>query len=138
MLNTYHDAVSGWLILASFFYWTKHSSAALCILRYALLKCSPEKLCLGTYLSASQNELIQLDFFRKMTTVQLLTFTLLERVTFQNPIYIQSELEMEGVKSESIVPLVDFARLLLFLCYYHLNNTSQCQDSLLDLQLTVE
>ncbi|VDI61361.1 Hypothetical predicted protein [Mytilus galloprovincialis] len=43
--NVYHDAVSGWLMVASIFYKTKQYSKALYIIRYSISKCTPEKLC---------------------------------------------------------------------------------------------
>ena len=42
--NIHHDAVSGWLMLASFYYKMKQYNTALYIISYALSKCTPEKV----------------------------------------------------------------------------------------------
>jgi hypothetical protein len=42
--NIHHDAVSGWLMLASFYYKMKQHNTALYIISYALSKCTPEKV----------------------------------------------------------------------------------------------
>lgn len=42
--NIYHDAISGWLMLASLFYQTKQYSKALHLVRYTLSKFTREKL----------------------------------------------------------------------------------------------
>lgn len=41
LLKTRNDAVSGWLMLASFFYRRKQYNTALCIIQYSLSKCIP-------------------------------------------------------------------------------------------------
>ncbi|XP_071126576.1 uncharacterized protein [Mytilus edulis] len=140
MLNTNHDAVSGWLMLPSFFYKTNQYSVAITILQYSLLKCSPDKLCLGSRLTSSQEDLLNLDFFKKMKTVRLLKFMLLERVFFHNSVFIPRELELtmtEG-KSVKLIPPVVFAHFLRFLSHFRLKNSRQCQGSFRDLQLTVK
>ena len=42
--NIHHDAVSGWLMLASIYYQMKQYNTALYIISYALSKCTPEKV----------------------------------------------------------------------------------------------
>jgi len=41
--NIHHDAVSGWLMLASFYYQMKQYNTVLYIIYYALSKCTPEQ-----------------------------------------------------------------------------------------------
>ena len=43
--NIHHDAVSGWLMLASFYYKMKQYNTAPYIISYALSKCTPVKAC---------------------------------------------------------------------------------------------
>ena len=45
--NIHHDAVSGWLMLASFYYQMKQYDTVLYIIYYALSKCTPEKSILS-------------------------------------------------------------------------------------------
>lgn len=42
--NIHHDAVSGWLMLASFFYGRHQYQKALKVIRYSLSKCTLEKM----------------------------------------------------------------------------------------------
>lgn len=141
LLRTCHDVVSGWLLPASFFYTTKEYKICIDILQYCLFKCTPEKLYRGMNVSHIQKELFNLQVFRNMATVQLLKFIHLEdMVLVSNSVLMPAEFQFEGYNSECIrrVPPVVYAHFLLFLCHYHLNNTRQYQDSLLDLQLTIE
>jgi hypothetical protein len=56
--NVHHDAVSGWLKLASFYYQMKQYNTALYIISYALSKCTPEKVYYQKNLTDWQYELI--------------------------------------------------------------------------------
>ncbi|XP_052076787.1 uncharacterized protein LOC127714792 [Mytilus californianus] len=139
LLGTRHDAVSGWLLLASFFYRTNEYKKAVDILQYCLLKCTPEKLCERMNLSHIHKELFNLHFFRKMTIVQLLKFLHLDHVIFSsNSVLVPDEIRIEGEHNERFISPVVFTHFLRFLCHYHLNNTKQCRDFLQDLQLTIE
>ncbi|CAC5364323.1 unnamed protein product [Mytilus coruscus] len=51
LMNTNHDTVSGWLMLASYFYKKKQYEKSLIIILYALSKCTLEKLFRDTELS---------------------------------------------------------------------------------------
>ena len=42
LYNIHHDTVSGWLMLASFYYHMKHYNTALKIVSYAVSKCTPD------------------------------------------------------------------------------------------------
>jgi hypothetical protein len=61
--------VSGWLMLASFYYQMKQYKTALYIIYYALSKCTQEKVCCQDKLSDWQYDLI------KTRTVQSLGIT---------------------------------------------------------------
>lgn len=43
--NIHHDPVSGWLMLASFFYKTHQYDISIELISYALSKCTMEKIC---------------------------------------------------------------------------------------------
>ncbi|XP_052077025.1 uncharacterized protein LOC127715047 [Mytilus californianus] len=135
LLNTPHDAVSGWLLLASFFYRRKQYNTALYIIQYSLLKCSPEKLQKFMQLTDIHYELFDLHLFRNMTIVQLWKFLLLGLVSIKSSELQPDELQM--VKHNFFPPIV-YAHFIHFLCHYHLQNGRQCYDSLRDLQLTIE
>jgi hypothetical protein len=50
---------------------------------------------------------------------------------------IPEELELEVADSLHWLPPVVYSYFLRFLCHYHLNNVSQCNSALTDLQLTI-
>ncbi|XP_052077026.1 uncharacterized protein LOC127715048 isoform X2 [Mytilus californianus] len=74
LLNTHHDAVSGWLMLSLYFYKRKQYNTALYIIQYSLSKCSPEKLHQFMQYSDIHHELFNLHVFRNMHIVQLWNF----------------------------------------------------------------
>ncbi|CAC5424861.1 unnamed protein product [Mytilus coruscus] len=67
LMGTNHDAVCGWMKLASYFYRNDMYETAIYILQYSLLKCSPKKLYIGTNLSHINYEIFHLDLFIRMT-----------------------------------------------------------------------
>jgi len=74
--NIHHDAVSGWLMLASFYYQMKQYDTSLYIIYYAVSKCTPEKVYHQENLTDWQYELV------KTRTVQI--------CCLHRPIYIDS------------------------------------------------
>ncbi|CAC5426237.1 unnamed protein product [Mytilus coruscus] len=134
--NKHHDVVSGWLMLATLFYGIKQYYIALDILQYSLFKCSPEKLYQGVTVSNTQHELFNLDVFKNMTIAQLCKFMLLNVIDLVSIKPQEIPFEGEG-RIYSFPPLV-YTHFLLFLCHYHLKNTSKYLDSLRDLQITIE
>ncbi|XP_052078057.1 uncharacterized protein LOC127715997 isoform X1 [Mytilus californianus] len=139
LLNTREDAVSGWLMLASFFYKTKQFQIALDILQYSLLKCSPEKIYNDFDVSNIHNEIYRLNLFMQMSIVQLTKLLLVNEVLFiENSLFTPNELLIGKNTTGFQIPPVVYAHSLRFLCHYQLNNICQCQHSLKDLQLTIE
>ncbi|CAC5387580.1 unnamed protein product [Mytilus coruscus] len=137
--NVHHDAVSGWLILASFFYKTKRYNLALVILQYSLSKCTVEKFRPFMKLSQIHYELFELKLFRKMNIVQIWKFLLLDNVHFwESSTLMPDELQIKGKTAEYIRAPVVYAYFLRFLCHYHLNNTIPRCDSLRCLKLSIE
>ncbi|XP_052077031.1 uncharacterized protein LOC127715051 [Mytilus californianus] len=133
LFNTRHDAVSGWLMLASFFYKRKQYNTALHILQYSLLKCSPEKLHQFMQFSDIHYELFNLHLFSNMACVQVCKYLLLGFVFIKN--LQPDELHM---LEEYFLPPTVYAHFLRLLCYYNLKNSRQCWNSLCDLQLAIE
>ncbi|CAC5409026.1 unnamed protein product [Mytilus coruscus] len=82
--NIYHDSVTGWLKLASFFYKTKQFKIALAITRYSLLKCTPEKLYPHMKKSGFPHDLLNIHIFRKnefCSTVEIFAGRLLSDIS---------------------------------------------------------
>ncbi|CAC5364321.1 unnamed protein product [Mytilus coruscus] len=135
LMSINHDIVSGWLMLASFFYKANQYKKSLIISSYALAKCTLEKLFRGTELSVIQRFTVKRDEIRKQGVVHSLKFILVDFVLFATSTLIPMELLIEGNSFE--LPPVLCAHFLSFVSHYHLHNVRECQSSLLDLQLTI-
>ena len=136
--NIHHDAVSGWLMFASFYYKMKQYNTALYIISYALSKCTPEKVCYQENLTDWQYELI------KTRTVQSLGITNILKLVHVNVVkftsqstLIPEELKLEVVNGNHMLPPVVYSHFLLFLCHFHLSNVNQYYYILRDLQHTI-
>ncbi|XP_063414368.1 uncharacterized protein LOC134696470 [Mytilus trossulus] len=135
LMSTNHDSVSGWLMLASFFYKGNQYKKSLILILYALSKCTLDKLIRGTELTAMQRLLVKWHLIYKQRVVRSLKFMLVDHVNFATSAFIPMELLI--VESGFVIPPVVYAHFLSFLCHYHLNNVRECQISLRDLQLTI-
>ncbi|CAC5387575.1 unnamed protein product [Mytilus coruscus] len=139
LMNLGHDAISGWLLLASFFFKTKQYNSAIYILQYPLSKCTSDKMQPLQKLSPTLKRLLNLNVIRKMTLVKLWKNLLINEVLFlKNSTLIPDVLKFEVESNDFQIPAVVYIHFLLFLCHYHLNNTMQCDASIRDLQLTIE
>ncbi|VDH91186.1 Hypothetical predicted protein [Mytilus galloprovincialis] len=133
--NIYHDAVSGWLMLASFFYESKQYSKALHIIAYSISKCSPEKLQFFMDMSDIHYQTLKLKLFQNISIVQLWKIMLIDRMKFvHNSWLIPKELQMEVENRGYQIPSIVYGYFLKLLCHYQLNNARQCQDCLHTLQ----
>ncbi|VDI33854.1 Hypothetical predicted protein [Mytilus galloprovincialis] len=135
LMSINHDIVSGWMMIASFFYKANQYQKSLMISSYALSKCTLEKSFRGTELSVIQRFAIKRDEIRKQGVVHSLKFILVDFVLFTTSTLIPMELLIEGKSFE--LPPVFCAHFLSFLSHYHMQNVKECQSSLLDLQLTI-
>ncbi|XP_071126632.1 uncharacterized protein [Mytilus edulis] len=133
--NIYHDAVSGWLMLASFFYKSKQYSKALHIIAYSISKCSPEKLQIFMDMSDIHYQTLKLKLFQNISIVQLWKIMLIHYMKFlQNSWLIPNELQMEVENGAYRISSIVYGYFLKLLCHYQLNNARQCQDCLHTLQ----
>ena len=136
--NIHHDAVSGWLMFASFYYKMKQYNTALYIISYALSKCTPEKVCYQENLTDWQYELIKTRTVQSLGITNILKLLRVRFVRFaMQSTLIPEELELEVVNDLCILSPVVYSHFLLFLCHFHLNNVNQFNNSLRDLQLTI-
>ncbi|XP_071147375.1 uncharacterized protein [Mytilus edulis] len=136
LTNIYHDAVSGWLMIASFFYKTKQYRKALHIIRYSLSKCTFDKLFFGMTLSEINYQSLKLLSFNKTSIAYLLKILFVDHILFNiDSTLTPEELLMEGWIGKYTIPSTAYAYFLSVLCHYHLNNLRQCQDSIQYLKL---
>lgn len=139
LLSTNHDAVTGWLMLASLFYKKKQYNQALYILSYSLSKCTSEKLYIKTRLSDVQREVLRSPTFVKLGMIRMLRILLISCVLF-HPIssLIPHDFKLFGLDMPRSLPPVAFLHFLTFLCHYHQHNVRNYQESLGYLRLTIE
>ncbi|XP_076071843.1 uncharacterized protein LOC143043413 [Mytilus galloprovincialis] len=137
--NIYHDSVSGWLMLASFFYKVKQYNNALHIIAYSISKCTSEKVCRFMDMSGSHYRFSDLQLFQKTSIVQLWKMMLIDYLKFtRNSRLIPNELQMEVEHRVYRISSIVYAYFLKILCHYHLNNVRQCQDCLRTLQIIID
>ncbi|CAC5414301.1 unnamed protein product [Mytilus coruscus] len=142
LLGLSTDAVSGWLLLASFFYVHKKYSTSLKIIDHALSKCTDEKIYFqprNCPFSQIQESVLKLMKREKL-------YTVLKTLTVQNIIFdwqsfvIPPELQLDvtwngkGVVSYAPIP---FAYFLKFLCHYNLHEEFLCKHWLRKLMSSV-
>ncbi|XP_071145514.1 uncharacterized protein [Mytilus edulis] len=138
LTNVYHDAVSGWLMVASLFYKTKQYRKALHIIRYSISKCTPDKLFFGMSLSDIHFQSIKLLSFNKKSVGYLFKILFVDHIQLKvNSTLTPDELLMEGRNQMYFIPSTAYAYFLSILCHYHLNNVRQCQDSIKGLKLVI-
>jgi hypothetical protein len=93
--NIHHDAVSGWLMLALFYYKMKQYNTARYIISYALSKCTPEKACYQTNWSEYQYELIKTSTIQSLGITNILNLLRVSCVAFTpHSTFIPEELEL--------------------------------------------
>ncbi|CAC5380209.1 unnamed protein product [Mytilus coruscus] len=137
--NIYHDAVSGWLMLASFFYKTKQYAKSLSIIKYSISKCTFEKLFVSIDMSDIHHQLLKLKSLQKKSIVQLWKLFFVDHIRFNDySVLIPDELLKEVDDRQIAIPSTAYAYFLNFLCHYHLNNVRQYQDTLQELQLVID
>ncbi|XP_063410350.1 uncharacterized protein LOC134693451 [Mytilus trossulus] len=136
-----HDAVSGWMMLATLFYKHRQYKKALCVLLYSLTKCTTKKLGFGANISNEHRELFRYNTFRKLGIIRTLRILFLRPIDFfDKPNSILDELKIndKDFNQRTVIPPVTYIHLLTFLCHYCLNNIRNYQESLGDIRLTIE
>jgi hypothetical protein len=139
--GTKTDAVSGWLLYASFYYVLGQYNTTLNIVDHVLSRCTPNMLmlCLANYTTES------IKYYKQ--NVGCSTITLNEKIrlaTLGNVCYVKQsplmprELQPEVQDDNCSVPPVVMSHCLRFLCYHHLHNIANRQQSLRDLYLTIK
>ncbi|XP_071128161.1 uncharacterized protein [Mytilus edulis] len=137
--NIYHDAVSGWLMIASFFYKIKQYGKALRIIMYTLSKCTFERQFPSMKMSEIHHLLNKLKPFKKKSIVHLWKFVFIDSIIFErNSMLIPFELQIEVDQKRFFIPSLVYACFLHCLCHYQLNNVRQCHYTIKYLQLVIK
>ncbi|XP_071141825.1 uncharacterized protein [Mytilus edulis] len=133
------DAVSGWLLYASFYYVTGQYNVTLKLTDYVLSRCSAAVI-ITRFANYSE---VDMNNYGKLVHSTMTLNDKMRMTTVSNVMYakqsslIPMELELEvEVRSMDIPPTV-MSNCLRFLCYHHIGDISNRQQALRDLYLTV-
>ncbi|CAC5426016.1 unnamed protein product [Mytilus coruscus] len=138
------DAVSGWLLYASFYYVTGQFNVTLRLTDYILSRCSPDMLYIEAAYGCEMCE-VHTNGYRQnvhstMTLNDRIKMATVNAVQYcQHSSLIPEELQME-VKERRLITFTPFimAHCLRFLSYHHLDDIFNRQRALRNLYLKVK
>jgi hypothetical protein len=139
--GTKSDAVTGWLLYASFYYALRQYNTTLKIIDHVLSRCTPDMILMG------KSNYTTDDILHYKQNVGCSNSTLSEKMrlaTVNNVWYVtKSTLIPRDLKPEVLdvpfrVPPVVMSHCLRVLCYHHLYNIVNREHALRDLLLTIE
>ena len=139
--GTKSDAVSGWLLYASFYYVLGQYNTALSIIDHVLSRCKPDMIELGilNYTTDKIKYYKQNVGFSNITLSEKMRLETINSVWYvKQSTLIPHELKLEVQDLYFEVPPVVMSLCLRFLCYRHLYNIVNRQQSLRDLYLTIK
>jgi hypothetical protein len=138
--GTKSDAVTGWLLYASFYYVLGQYNTTLKIIDHVLSHCTPDMITLHMTNYTTDN----IKYYKQ--NVGCSNITLNEKIrlaTIKHVWYVKQstliphELELEVQDGKFSVSPVVMSHCLRFLCYHHLYNIVNRQQSLRDLYRTI-
>jgi hypothetical protein len=139
--GTKSDAVNGWVLYASFYYILGQYNTTLKIIDHVLSRCTPNMLMLHVDNYTTE----RIKYYKQ--NVGCSTITLNDKMRLAmigNVCYVEQsplmprELQPEVQKGRILVSPVVMSHCLRFLCYHHLHNIVNRQQSLRDLYLTIK
>ena len=141
MIGLNHDAVSGWLWLASLFYRYKQYRECIHVIEYCLTKCTPDKFLLTNKPDVEDQSRFErfMHILGRGNFLSTCKQCLIDDIWFWNPSHTSLD-EIRcvlWVAEMTDIPSVVFAHLLKFLCFCHLGNQRGKQEAFRDLQLTI-
>ena len=138
--GTKSDAVTGWLLYASFYYVLGQYNTTLKIIDHVLSRCTPDMIMLNMINYTTDH----IKYYKQNTGCSNITLNEKMRLaTIAHVWYVQQstliphELKPEVQDYAFDVPPVVMSHCLRFLCYHHLYNIVNRQQSLRDLYLTI-
>ncbi|CAC5387373.1 unnamed protein product [Mytilus coruscus] len=122
--------ISGWLMLASFFYVHKQYYTSIIIINHALKKHQDEEFFQHIFsTSLFQNKDFVRTLLKREKHPMLLKNLTLNYISLDsNSSFIPPEVKLN--EKREIIPTLPFAHFLHFLCYYQLHATASCTQSL--------
>ena len=134
------DAVTGWLLYASFYYVLGQYNTTLKIIDHVLSRCTPDMFMLS--LSKYTTDRVK-DYKQNVGCSQITLNEKMRLATISNVWYVEQstlipdELKPEVQDGPFVAPPVVMSHCLRFLCYHHLHNIVNRQQSLRDLCRTI-
>ncbi|XP_052086157.1 uncharacterized protein LOC127723544 [Mytilus californianus] len=134
------NAVSGWLLYASFYYVTGQFNVTLRLTDYVLSRCSPDMILLGGQHCHDRH----VNYYRNhvhstMTLRNKMRMAVVNNVRYvQHSSLIPHELQLEVCDHYIVVPPIVMSHFLRFLCYHHTGDFFNRQQALCDLCSTVK
>ncbi|XP_063418138.1 uncharacterized protein LOC134700917 [Mytilus trossulus] len=137
--GTMTDAVSGWLLYASFYYVTGQFNITLRLTELVLSRCSPDMVLNCNEHSCGHRVMYRQNVHSSMTLNQRMKMAIIGNVRYcEHSSLIPEELKLEVETTMVEIPPVVLSHCLRFLCYHHLGDIINRQKSLRDLHLTVK
>ena len=127
--GTKSDTVSGWLLYASFYYVLGQYNTTLKIIDHVLSRCTSDMIMLHKINYTTEN----IKYYKQ--NVGCSNITLNEKMRLAT---IPHELKPEVQDVVFEVPPVVMSHCLRFLCYHHIHNIVNREQSLCDLYLTIK
>ncbi|VDI60843.1 Hypothetical predicted protein [Mytilus galloprovincialis] len=126
------DAVTGWLLYASFYYATEQYNVTLRLTEYVLSKCLPGMVGLKhSYYSEAVVDNYRRNVHFSMTLNANMKKAVVDDVIFlQHSSLIPQELELEVEDTFFRIPSIIMSHCLRFLCYHHIGDTFNRQQAL--------
>ncbi|VDI77921.1 Hypothetical predicted protein [Mytilus galloprovincialis] len=133
------DAVSGWLLYASFYYITGQFNVTLRLTDYVLSRCSPDMMCKDDdYHCEKHRNCYQQNVHSLMTLNERMKMATIANVKYiKHSSLIPSELKLEVEDEDIQVPPNVMSHCLRYLCFRHLGDLINTQQALRDLYLIV-
>jgi hypothetical protein len=135
------DAVTGWLLYASFYYVRRQYKKALKIIDHVLSRCTRHMLMLSdTNYTTGEIK----HYCQNVGCLQITLSEKMKKATIDNVMYnqqstlIPAELRPDVQDGCFTVPPVVMSHFLKFLCHHHLYNIVDSQQSLLELFRTIK
>ena len=139
LLGLNQDGISGWLLLASFFYTRKQYKECRTIIRHCLHKSTPDKILLCNNMDKKcLNEFDkQLNMVQKPRFLHACKTIVVDDVKFIEPSCLLPVI-LSHATGKPTIPSVVFANFLDCLCLHHLNQDDEKWRALHKLQLTIK
>ncbi|XP_076083933.1 uncharacterized protein LOC143054770 [Mytilus galloprovincialis] len=126
------DAVTGWLLYASFYYVTEQYNVTLRLTEYILSMNLLDMVCLGQdHYSEADIDKYRRNVHSSMTLNAKMKNAVADNVIFlQHSSLIPQELELEVEDTFFEIPPIIMSHCLRFLCYHHIGDTFNRQQAL--------